>query len=924
MLKSIFIFLFFSSVTFGHTDSPNPNICPIEDDSFLNEIFGSGCLAKLDLTGLSDQPTAQQRFLLIDSKVKETCDCVANPVEDTNTLNALLGRVQNQLSSEQVHERLDEENCNRARVRAIDLASDFAFIFNGSTATDRAKFLGQVLEGSTSSDGKVSQHEAIHAASSGEEQADSHACAIFPISPQEITQEFTDESSPENCISRNRFNGFRKVPQYNDIFRFFRENESTNPAQWSYTAIKRELSELSRNVAITPPNYNIIYDPASQTTLGGYKDLGQAEQARIRQLTEQLRFLNANPALKFFFNDGDTKDAEAEKRRGLLTQLRNHFNSNTSSRCHRNSNPHTCKDEYLGRSSLGEMIEILQGTMGNEALVTKLIDASDEAIEQEAQSDPNNELYNYYSRVNFSAETCSDLTTPGGIEQCTNQVGLACLLKKEIPPNHFRTELQNLPSPLVIALENSNTDLNHFNRQICQRSRPHPKTGILENFSDFDRRTCGVPRRANCPNISVNVARYLEEYAPNENPDLIQYLKNSDGFSLSANEVDIVVRTSRNSGGSRVRDALGNFNVDLPGSSDSRSRSISRGESAQPIEAPSQSGEPQNFSFSPAQSPFMASPAAMSVPGLFPSNPIDETSELSEARLERDQQEAKLTDKEAEYARARQEGASEERLRQTERQITELRTALAESGQKYQQLLQDLAKKSEEPARSTAERNEAAPVENQASPVRAPAAVTSATQAFASAGRPSALDAPLSQATNVGSTVVPFSSGGVSGAGSGSASASAASAQNYNSALNDKYLGNGSRGEASLRVTTAQTTGARIEIPVSSEVYGLVMGGNYEALTDSVRRQIGQASSDQPVFIEIQSTANSRQTTELVALREGSGFQFLTVEQYNEIQGRTLRAPAAVVPSADCLNAQRLSELQGLFGNAAPSPDCNQ
>lgn len=878
---------------------PGLNMCGPTD---FVAIASSECVRNFNLSRMNDQSSDEARDHYLRFQYNQVCDCLKS--ENSSLISSAVREISNNTDFNRILNVARADTCRRFEAVHGVVQQDLTFYFQGEESLEFHRRIN--VEARETSEQAAICHR---------EEGDSDAAHENDV--------LEDTSTPQACIPPRNFRAFMKTPQYDALFEFVRMNpESQHPRNWNYDHIRRELIRLTGDVNMGGAGYSAIFDSDSNVLAGKSPE----ERNEIRRYAEQLRFLKYNPVFKYVM----MLDSRAEGSSGvqalqtnMLTAFRNSLNSGMSRNCHTDGNPHSCKDSYFKNKSYEDLESAIKGAIDPSAfqegeLLGKILelnarDASQFKVNQEAAPQLNQILMDLPVDENLCQDSSfiasADSSVPN--ERCTRTLGLACGLVEQIGPSINRRRFSHpRTTPVIDALELSSEsgDLSHFNTEICTKAHP-PRNGrgAHKTYVDYEREICrqdprcenGVAKPGERQNI---LAEFLEAYNTG-NDDLRYFFRKTKIVYAPPGSSRFV------SSGGRITDAIGNFNVDIPtGSSSSRAvaRSAASSESASGSTTPSPL---QDFSFNQngqPQVPFIPSTAAITPSSDASSAFGEEPAELENARLERDQRQAAFDTKEADLARAREEGANQERLLQLQRELSDLRAAQVESNTRYQQLLQDYTRRSNE--RQVAQAPAASPSAPEATSgpavSRAPAA---ASVAPVLAPRQITPDVPQSQNTGAISGGAGFSGAGVGGVGSAAALAGARSSGNYNAALSERYSTRESGGDVSLRVSSTSTGGSRLEVPVSGEVYGLVLRGNYDALGASVRDQLSRATGDGAVFIEVQSQTDSRESTELVALREGEEIKFYSLEEYQRRQAR----PAARAPASDRASLPDLVNLLG-------------
>ena len=869
---------------------PGNNVCGITD---FSQIMGSDCVRNFSLEELSTKTSERARTRYIRSQFQEACECLSSREKDKSLMSGAVSAIAADTNYAAIIAAAQENTCKKFEAVHGVVQADLSFFFPADKEFLRS---AGVESRETREQASVCHEEET------EEAEDRHNDRTHNV--------LSDDSSTQACIPSRNFRAFMKTPQFDDIFSYLKtDNTSLQRTSWDYNEIRKNLAELTENLDLKGQGYGAVFEDGNPVLAG----LSNNQISQIRLYLEQLRFLRYNPVFKYVMMLDPELPAVQSQQTKMLEAFRNVIVSGVDPECFSDGNPHSCKDSFLRNHSYNDIEEALVGSLdpvafGEGGLLNRILERNaQEASEQQVNIEATPALYQAFVNLPVDEGLCrasgllAGFDSPEINDRCTRTMGLACGLLNRLPRN-YQDYKANRSSPLIDALELSSEEQERaaFNNEICGKAWPPRRGGGPSlTYGQYEARICQNPREPRCEGGQVRegerqsiLADYLNDYQT-ENQDLQYFFKKTRVTYATPAESRYI------SSGGRVVDAFSNFNVDLPSDWNSRTRTASpsnttSGSSGAAAQAPRDQQEFNFASAAQAAIPFVPSSSPLSSPIMSTAVFDEESPELREARLEREQRESAVSNKEAELAQAREEGANQERLRSMERELAALRSSLEESGQRYEQLLNSIAKKTEAQAQN-AQRTTASSEGAQA-PVQARSNTTqSSVQSQASVRAP--VPEVNSAASNVSSVQGQnFATGGSNfGGGSVSAGASSAAAQSYNAALADRYRGNERGSEPSLIVRGSTAGASDVKIPVSSEVFSQVRSGDYEQLAASFRSQLGSEATAGTYYLEVQSQSNNSEKTQVIAVIVEGEPVFYTVDQYAALQRTESsgRAPAS-------------------------------
>ncbi len=910
-LGALILFIFFSltevRADLTATDiDPNNNVCGVTD---FTDIMNSDCVRNFNLALLSNQTTERDRNTYVRNQFQNTCQCLAS--ENTSIMGGAVSAIGEDINYARIVEAAREDTCRKFEAVHGIVQDDLTLLFPSDP-----EFLRNI---------RVESREVSEQASVCHEEESEQS--LIHERAHEIQ---VDNSSTVACIPSRNFRAFMKTPQFDDIFSYIRnDRDSQRRESWNYNDIKRKLADLTQDFDLKGQGYGAVFEDGNPVLEG----IPQEKVREIRLYLEQLRFLRYNPVFKYTMMLNPENPGVATQQTRMLEAFRNVIISGVDPNCFNDGNPHSCKDSFLRNKSYDNLEQAFASSLDPSAfqqggLLTRILEQNaTEASEQQVNIEATPALYDAFLKIPVDESLCRATGFLNGVpssqidDRCTRTMGMACGILGRLPRN-YREYRENRSSPLIDALELSSEDQEReaFNQEICNKAWPPRRgNGPSLSYTQFEARICGNAREPRCENGQVRegerqniLAQYLEEYQT-ENEDLRNFFRKTRMTYVTPAQARYI------SGGGRVVDAFNNFNVDLPSDWNSRTQSSTRSTASSSTgSTQTQTPDQQSFNFASAaqtQTPFMPSSSALSAPITSAVNFEEESTELREARIDREQREEAFENKESELARAREEGANQERLRSMERELASLRSALEDSGRRYERLLQDVANRAEQPAASRNVAGADAAVPQTPTPARTTSgggAISPSSQTFVRAPTPDLTPAVSNVAPASGQNFSPgsasFGSGGVS------AAASASAAQALNSALADRYLVQERGSESSLVVRETSLRGSNVRIPVPGEIFSQVREGNYDQLEQSVRSQLGASASAGTYYLEVQSQNDSAAKTQIVAVIGEGGSRFYTLDQYSALQNLQSegRRPASVT------EGERSATLLDLQGTLAP------
>lgn len=907
MHRSAVLFIFILS-SFGfafadgsHDVEPSAHRCNFDPNWF--GIFQSSCIQNLDLrfdaTNMSRPESRDQQLI---NSLRTTCSCINR--ENTSLMKSLVEEVSSHVRYEAIVANSTDLACQDLSRASTVLREDLSYYFPANHP--QGSEINQRLHVRSS---RLANEEQLC-----ERRGGRRGAGVSGANDSARTSQiYADNSTPENCLGTRNLRAFFKVPQFDDIYNFIaRSPQAEDPNSWNVNVIRGELARLSASLRL-PDNagYNVVFDSTAQI----WEGVSDEDRRKIRLYTAQLQFLKANPVLSNIMKLNSANRPEVlQKQRQMLQRIKTTVSSGFDQRCLTDGDVHSCKTSFLANHSFDDLQTALrdafiQESSSEDGIFNLLIQENENGALRTYDTHSNQGLVGAVLEIGFDENTCKNTmfnldenSTDSASEDCVKKLGFTCGALEKIPT---QIDLSSRPpsSDLLRKIDGSSDQLEYdvFNREICQTAHPARRGSRSESYVQYEARICARSNEQRCQNGQAReemrqliLADYLAEYNTG-NDDLMHFFKKSPMVYFSRADARAI------SSGGRVVDAFSNFNVDLPSGWNTRNRTASTSGNSQGNTSASQTSfrdQQQDFNFAPlggqSQASFMPSSSAFSSPVTAPVTFEEETAELRDARVDREQREAAVVNQEAALARAREEGANQERLRSMERELASLRSSLEDSGRRYERLLQDFTKRSQQPASASS----VASSEGAQAPAaaRTTSAVTSApsAQTFVRTPAPEVAQAP--------SNIAPISGGGqaVSSGrasfGTGTASAASASAAAAaNSALADRYSTDRSA-DASLVVRGNNTFGSNVQIPVSSEVFSQVRSGNFEQLKATVRSQFGSNATAGTYYLEVQSQTNPNEKTQVIAVIGENGPEIFTPAEYALLQAQgssSGRAPAS-------------------------------
>lgn len=889
----------------SHNLEPNANVCSFDSNWF--QVFQSSCVQGIDLSNAARAERPESRNQIVLDQLRSTCNCIKN--ENTSLIQGVVEDISKNIRYESIVADSKTQACRDLVSANLELREDLSYYFPADHPQRR----------------EINQRFNVRSTRLDNEERLCEKSSFVKengIQFKRTSEIYADNSSPTSCIGSRNLKAFFKVPQFNDVFNFLsRSPAAEEPSSWNVDVIRNELARLTMNISLPDEvGYNVVFED-NQAIWG---NTSAEDRAKIRLYTAQLQFLKANPVLRNIMKMNNVNRPEiTQRQRDMLKRFKSTVASGFDQRCLASSDVHSCKTSFLKNHSFEDLQAALrdafiQESSSEDGVFARLMEENENSAFRAFDQQNRSGLIGSVLELGFDENTCKqsmfsldENPSGSGSELCMNKLGFICGAMEKMPAE---IQVANIPpsSDLLRKIDFSNDQLENeaFNKSICEtayRSRDNRRT---ETYVQYESRICARGNEPRCENGQAKeqmrqliLADYLAEYNTG-NDDLMYFFKKSPMTYFSQADQRAI------SSSGRVTDALGNFNVDLPPGWNTRTQTASRTDSSSAGSASASSSQngairdQNDFNLSPAgqtQVPFMSSSPISSSPISSPAPLFNEPEDVRDARLERDQRESAVASQEAELARAREEGASQERLRSMERELASLRSSLEESGSRYEQLLKELSKKPSAPVAPAPERSIASAAEASSS-----AAGRSQTNVVnspsAAIGRGVVPDIGPSSVTNSPSQGQQLSSGGSFGAGVGSAGASLSSAasQNYNAALNDRYLSNSSGADTSLVVSASRGISSRVEIPVSREDFTRLQSGGLESASAQIRSAIENSVAEAPVYLVSDSS-------QLVAFQDNGKTEILPLVEYQ----RRFSPGRSIASEPETARSATLQDLQG-------------